>query len=101
MSFLSRLIIFLIETTNTLLGIYTFVVIVACLISFVNPDPYNPIVRFLRRVTEPAFSFIRRKLPFVVVAGLDFAPIVLIVAIRFVTSVLLPEVGSFVLGSKF
>lgn len=101
MSFLSRLVIFLINTTNTLLNLYTIVVIVACLISLVNADPYNPIVRFLRNVTEPAFSFIRRKLPFVVFAGLDLSPLVLVIAIGFVTSVLLPEVGSLVLGAKF
>jgi YggT family protein len=64
------------------LTIYMYIVIIAALISWVNPDPYNPIVRFLHSVTEPVFSFIRRKLPMPAV-GLDFSPIIVILAIIF------------------
>ncbi len=71
-----------------LLAIYTWVVIAAVLVTWVNPDPWNPIVRFLRRVTEPVFARIRRWLPFVVIGGLDLSPLVLLIAIQFVDRVI-------------
>lgn len=46
-----------------LINIYTFVVAAAVIISWVNPDPHNPIVHFLRQVTEPVFSRVRRFMP--------------------------------------
>ncbi len=71
-----------------LLTIYTWVVIAAVLVTWVNPDPWNPIVRFLRRVTEPVFARIRRWLPFVVIGGLDLSPLVLLIAIQLVDRVI-------------
>jgi YggT family protein len=71
-----------------LLTIYTWVVIAAVLITWVNPDPWNPFVRFLRRVTEPVFARIRRWLPFVVIGGLDLSPLVLLIAIQFTDRVI-------------
>ncbi len=70
----------------TVLGIvlnaYLWVVIISALLSWVNPDPYNPIVRFLRNLTEPVFYKIRSTLPFVVVGGMDLSPIVVLLAIK-------------------
>lgn len=77
----STLLITLIEFILFLLGIYKWIVIAAVLITWVNPDPYNPIVRFLRQVTEPLFCRVRRNLPFVAQGGFDFSPIVVIFAI--------------------
>lgn len=65
-----------------ILWVYSLVVIAAVLVTWVNPDPWNPIVRFLRRVTEPVFARIRRWVPFVVIGGLDLSPLVLLIAIR-------------------
>ncbi len=67
---------------DVVLIIYMWIVIIAALISWVNPDPYNPIVRFLYGVTEPVFMRIRRVLP---LRGLpiDISPIIVIVAIMF------------------
>jgi len=65
-----------------------WVVIISALISWVNPDPYNPIVRFLRNATEPLFYRIRRWMPFVVVGGFDLSPILVIVGIQILTRVL-------------
>lgn len=45
------------------LTVYSFVVIIAAILSWVNPDPYNPIVRFIHAVTEPALRPIRKLLP--------------------------------------
>jgi len=67
---------------DIVLTIYMWIVIIAALISWINPDPYNPIVRFLYSVTEPAFSFVRRKLP-IPAMGIDVSPIVVLLAIVF------------------
>jgi YggT family protein len=65
-----------------LLWLYFWILIIAALLSWVNPDPYNPIVRFLRAVTEPVLQQVRRRLPFVYAAGIDFSPLVVIVVIQ-------------------
>ena len=70
---------------TSLLTVYTWVVIVAVLISWINPDPYNPIVRFLRAVTEPALARMRRYVPNVLWStGLDFTPLFLILLLQLV-----------------
>ena len=62
------------------LWLYMWVIIARALISWVNPDPWNPIVRFLYQVTEPVLRPIRRRLP---ATGIDFSPVVVILAIYF------------------
>ncbi|THB80076.1 MAG: YggT family protein [Desulfobacteraceae bacterium] len=64
------------------LNIYMWIVIISALLSWVNPDPYNPIIRFLRTATEPVFYQIRKRLP-VNFGGLDISPVVVILAIMF------------------
>jgi YggT family protein len=68
---------------DTVLFIYLWVVIISALLSWVNPDPYNPIVRVLRSLTEPVFYRIRRLMPFTMVGGLDLSPVVLLLGIQF------------------
>jgi len=68
---------------NSVLEIYFWVVIISALLSWVNPDPYNPIVRILRNLTEPVFYRVRRWLPFAMIGGLDLSPIVILLAIKF------------------
>jgi YggT family protein len=70
-------------TLDWLLTMYWWIVLISVLLTWVNPDPYNSIVRFLRGVTEPVFYRIRRLFPFVVVQGFDLSPIVVIVGIEF------------------
>ena len=71
----------------SLINIYIWVVIINALLSFVNPDPYNPIVQFLHRITMPAYRFIRKFIP-TNVNGLDLAPLILIIALQIVVVVL-------------
>jgi YggT family protein len=71
------------------LNAYMWIIIGRAIISWVNADPYNPIVRFIFEVTEPLLSRIRRTLP-VVMGGLDLSPMVLIVVIIFLQSFLVP-----------
>lgn len=68
---------------DILLTLYMWVVIISALITWINPDPYNPIVRTLRSLTEPVFMWVRRNLPFVVVSGIDLSPLVVILGIQF------------------
>lgn len=65
------------------INVYIWVVIIAALLSFVNPDPYNPIVQFLRRVTQPAYNFVGRfmKTNF---NGMDLAPLVIVIGLQVV-----------------
>ncbi len=70
------------DVFNSLCWGYNLIVIASCFISWVNPDPYNPIVRFLRAATEPICYRIRKYLPFVVVSGFDLSPIVLILGLN-------------------
>ena len=67
---------------DILLDIYKWVVIISALISWVNPDPYNPIVRFLHSVTEPAFRPIRRLIGYRL-GPIDISPLIVILAIIF------------------
>ena len=64
------------------LTIYMWVIIARALLSWVNPDPFNPIVRFLYKVTEPVLSWVRSRVP-VVYGGLDLAPLLVLLAIMF------------------
>ena len=64
------------------LNVYMWVIIARALLSCVNPDPYNPIVRFLYNVTEPVLAWVRRRVP-VVFGGLDLTPILVLLAIVF------------------
>lgn len=65
------------------LGAYMWVVIAAAVLSWVQPNPYNPIVRFLHSITEPVFWKVRRLVPFAVVGGLDLTPVLVIFSIYF------------------
>jgi len=69
------------------LTLYMWIIIARAVISWVNPDPFNPIVRFLNSVTEPVLYPIRRRLP-INLGGIDFSPILVILAIIFVQAFL-------------
>ena len=76
---------------NTLLGVatvldyalsfYSWIIIARALISWVNPDPWNPIVQFLTRATEPVLAPIRQRLGWKM--GIDLSPLIVIAAIWF------------------
>ena len=70
------------------LSAYIWIVIARAVLSWVNPDPYNPIVRFLHQVTDPILMKIRRYVP--IMGGLDLSPMLLILAIVFLQSFLVP-----------
>ncbi|HKJ65208.1 MAG TPA: YggT family protein [Desulfopila sp.] len=74
---------------NFVLTAYMWIIIGRAIISWVNADPYNPIVRFLYEATEPLLGRIRRALP-ISMGGIDFSPMILIMVIMFLQSFLVP-----------
>ena len=84
---LGNLLVALAGVLSLALNLYLYIVIARALVSWVNPDPYNPIVRFLYASTEPVFYRVRRALP-LYTGGIDFSPIVVLVAIYFLKSFL-------------
>lgn len=78
----------LLQFVNYILYIYMWIAIIAALVSWVSPDPYNPIVRFLSRVTEPVYARVRRLIP-TNFGGLDVAPMLLIFAILLIQRVII------------
>jgi len=79
---LNTLLITILQFISLILNLYMWAVIIAALITWVQPNPYNPIVRFLWGITEPVYAFIRRYIP-TTFGGIDIAPIILILAIEF------------------
>lgn len=67
---------------DTVLTIYMWIIIISALISWVNPDPYNPIVRFLYSVTDPVLRPIRRRIG--IAMGIDISPMIVILIIMFI-----------------
>ena len=81
---LGNFIVAIAQIIGVILTVLTWIIIIRALISWVNPDPYNPIVQFLYRVTEPILMPIRRILP--AMGGFDLSPIVALVGIMFIRS---------------
>ncbi len=73
------------------LNLYMWVIIIRAVISWVNPDPYNPIMRFLYQITEPVLSPIRRWIPLKGM-GIDISPMIVIAAIYFLSTFLVQSI---------
>jgi len=71
---------------SALIGIYTWIVIARVVISWLNVDPQNPIVKFLSEVTDPVLNKIREVVP--TIGGMDLSPLVLIVALAILQNLL-------------
>ena len=65
-----------------LLSVYMWIIVIRALISWVNPDPYNPIVQFLRSATDPLLYRVRQWIP-INFGGIDFSPLIVIAGIMF------------------
>jgi len=89
MFIIGNLIIAVANVLDIVFTIYSFIVIIAAVISWVNPDPYNPIVRFLYAVTEPVLRPIRRILPLRL--PVDISPLILLLLIYFLQRFLIPS----------
>lgn len=70
------------QVLHVVLQLYMWIIIIRALLSWVNPDPYNPIVQFLYSITEPVLARVRNMLPMSGM-GMDFSPIIVMLAIIF------------------
>ena len=84
---------------DILLTIYMYIIIIRAILSWVNPDPYNPIVRFLYQVTEPVLHRVRRALP--PMGGLDLSPLLVLLAILFLQKFVVVSLFDIVKRMKF
>jgi YggT family protein len=83
----SNLLLAVARLLELVLWAYFWIIIARAVLSWVNPDPFNPIVRFLYRVTEPVLRPIRRRMPMMQM-GLDLSPMLVILAIYFLQAFL-------------
>ncbi|MFH0876888.1 MAG: YggT family protein [Candidatus Omnitrophota bacterium] len=78
----------IVQVVNLVFSVLYWLIIIRALLSWVSPDPFNPIVQFLRMVTEPILAPIRRFLPFSHNFGLDLSPWIAVLALVFLQSFL-------------
>ena len=76
-----------------LLTVYLWIVIISAVLSWIEPNPYNPIVRFIYSLTEPVFDFVREHLP-VIFAGIDLSPIIVIIVIEILQVYAIPALAN-------
>ena len=82
MFILSNFLVAIAKVLDIVLVIFMWIVIARAILSWVSPDPYNPIVRFINKVTEPVLYPIRKRIP-LSLGGIDFSPILVILAVIF------------------
>ncbi len=86
MFILSNLVAAIAQLVDAVLTIYTWILVIRVLISWVNPDPFNPFVQFLMKVTDPVLQPLRRVIP--PIGPLDISPIVVFLLLRTVQTFL-------------
>ncbi len=70
------------QILSFVLTAYMWIIIIYAVMSWINPDPYNPIVQFIHRIVDPFLNTIRKILPFAV-GPLDLTPMIGILIILF------------------
>ena len=83
---------------GSLLSLYFWIVIIAAVLTWVRPDPYNPIVRTLRALTEPVFYRVRKWLPFTYTSGMDFSPVVVLLCIELFNRIVVASLAQYALA---
>ncbi len=81
------------QILEQILNLYFWIVIISAVLSWIEPNPYNPIVRFIYSLTEPVFDFVREHLP-VIFGGIDLSPIVVIIALEIVQVYVIPSLAN-------
>lgn len=97
MFLLSNFLIAAASVLGMLITLYTYVIIARAILSWVGPDPYNPIVRFLYNITEPVLYRVRRTVPFAFAGGLDFSPLIVLLGLYFLQAFLVRSLQDFAL----
>ena len=81
------------QILKIILELYMWIMIIRSLLSWVNPDPYNPIVQFLNSITEPVLYRVRQLMP-MSGTGIDFSPMIVILLIIFLQSFHVNSIGT-------
>ncbi|MEE3711398.1 YggT family protein [Campylobacter sp. CLAX-7218-21] len=82
---MTHFIISVVDILDMVIRAYIFVIIAAALISWVRPDPFNPIVQLLYRLSAPAYNLIRKfRIP-TIFGGIDIAPIIILLGLEFIS----------------
>ena len=101
MSALSYLVLAIAKILGMLINLYTFVVAISVLLSWVNPDPYNPIVRFLYQATMPVFRLVRRFMPRALFRmSFDITPLVVLILLIVIDTVFVGMLFEFAEGLR-
>lgn len=85
---------------NLFLQIYFWILLARVIISWINADPYNPIVRFIASATDPLLYYLRRKFPFLTQGGIDFAPMAVLALIYFLQYFLVQSISDYAMQLK-
>ena len=91
---ISNFLVAIAKVLDIALTIFMWIVIARAILSWVSPDPYNPIVRFIHNVTEPVLYQIRRRIP-LSFGGIDFSPIIILLAVIFLQQFVVRSIQQF------
>ena len=89
---LDSLIFSIVSIIQIIITIFTWIIVITALLSWVNPDPYNPIVQILYKLSAPAYELVR-KIP-TRIGSIDLAPLIIILILQFISIFLGRLVGS-------
>ena len=91
---------FLTPIVDLIFEVFDLLLLARVLLSWINVDPYNPVVRFLYNVTEPVLYRVRRTIPFSYAGGIDFSPLIVILGLYFLQIFLVRSLQDFALAMR-
>ena len=86
---MNALIFSIAQLLHTVINVYIWIIIISAVMSFIRPDPYNQLVQAIYLLTDPVFDFFRKKMPFLVISGIDLTPLVIILALQFIDTLMM------------
>lgn len=92
---MTHFIISIVDILDMVIRAYIFVIIAAALISWVRPDPFNPIVQLLYRLSAPAYNLVRKLRIPTIFGGIDIAPIIILLGLEFISRFVLGYIRAF------
>ena len=92
---MTHFIISIVDILDMVIRAYIFVIIAAALISWVRPDPFNPIVQLLYRLSAPAYNLIRKLRIPTIFGGIDIAPIIILLGLESISRFVLGYIRAF------
>jgi YggT family protein len=91
---ISNFLVAVAKVLDIALTIFMWIIIARAILSWVSPDPYNPIVRFIHNITEPVLYQVRRKIP-LNFGGMDFSPMIILLAVIFLQQFVVQSLKQF------